>query len=230
MRSSRSTILTIAFLLMVAVVYQSCDTTLNIEKPATFLKYLGGDGNQTGVDMVTDADGNIYVLGSSIVPEQANAKHRVYVVRTNSGGNTDWQQTYGDVLTEDLEPVDIELLNDGSVAILANRKDAGNALDFVIYILNKEDGTMMTVAPIVAGEPGVDDHALSLTQIYDGFLVSTYRVVARPAGSFKTAYIYRFTNDFLPTPKSWGSEIKLLENQNEVNFDVGNRVALLNAY
>src|SRR3954466_9629014 len=107
-------------MLLVASCYQSCDSTLNIDKPATFIKYIGGDGNQAAVDMVTNSNGEIFILGSTT---NLDGKRQVYVVKTNADGIVQWEETYGDGNEEN--PKDLELLSTGNLAIVADRDVSG---------------------------------------------------------------------------------------------------------
>lgn len=201
---------------MIAVGYQSCDSTLNIDKPSTFLKYLGRDGSQTGIDMEHDADGNIYVLGSSSLE---GGRKQVFVVKTTSGGITIWEKLFGDPSDEELEAKDIEILSDGRVAVLANVV-TDSERNFAIYLLNSSDGTP-TRERVVFGESGVEDYAMSLTQIEDGFVVSTYKVT----GAKKGGWVWRLTTnleDVRTTPGSqWEARVdQFKDDGTESSFDV----------
>ncbi|MEJ0033770.1 MAG: SBBP repeat-containing protein [Bacteroidota bacterium] len=74
--------LPIILLVLIAMVYQSCDSTLNIDKPKDYYKYIGEDGNQTAVDMVVDGDGNVYILGTTTL-NTATLGLQLYLVKTN---------------------------------------------------------------------------------------------------------------------------------------------------
>src|ERR1041385_7044144 len=163
MRSSRVIILLLS---AVAILFQSCDSTLSVDKPKDFYKYIGQDGDQTGVDLVTDSDGNIYILGSSRIASDSLGQ-QLYVVRTNSVGEVAWAKTFGD--NADETPKDIEMLSDGTLVLLADRSDG----DFVIYIIDKNSGDELK-PPAIKGTPGVIDHTNSITQTTDGFVVAGY--------------------------------------------------------
>src|SRR4051812_30491756 len=100
----RSTLL-IILIVIVPMVYQSCENTLDVHKPQDFYKYIGDDGNQAAADLVTDPEGNVYILGSTTTPDLGI---QLYVVMTNTRGEVQWTKTYGD--SEDETPKDIEIL------------------------------------------------------------------------------------------------------------------------
>lgn len=201
MRSRRAIIL---MFVTIAMAYQSCDSTVNIDQPKDFYKYIGMDGNQTGVDLVTDIDGSAYVLGSSNVAGSAYGQ-QLYVVMTNSKGEAVWTKTYGG--PGDDVPKDIKMLSDGSLIVLADRSDG----DYAIYHLDKTNGNEL--APAVIGglekvyttmAPGSsDDHANTITQTTDGFIVAGYV----NNGTYKSALVARYYADFSLYPISWDYQL-----------------------
>lgn len=182
----------------IAIVYQSCDSTLNFEKPQTFFKYIGNDHDQSGIDLTTDADGNIYVLGSSA---SASDGRQVYVVRTDVNGVLQWEMTIGD--PGDEIPKDIELMRNGNLVIVADRVDATTGeQDFVIYILSKEDGSLL--ASRVDGSPNYKDFVSTITETIDfetqtasGFITAAYR----DSLGFKVGSVDRYDNSLAKFPE-----------------------------
>src|SRR5260221_1746134 len=81
-----------------------------------FLKYFGGDGNQTAVDLIVNSDGTFLILGNSIQADGAIQK--VYLAKANALGELISQITYGVV---DMEASDFELTSDGKIAVIANK-------------------------------------------------------------------------------------------------------------
>src|SRR5258706_10968605 len=95
----------------------ACDRSSNV-KPQNknyFLKYFGGDGNQTGVDLIVNSDGTFFILGNSIQADGATQK--VYLAKANALGELINQITYG----VDMEARDFELTSDGKMAVVANK-------------------------------------------------------------------------------------------------------------
>src|ERR1044071_1656539 len=97
----KSRVLIILLLSVVAIAFHSCDSDLNIDKPKDFYKYIGVDGNQTAVDMVVDAEGNSFILGSSSATTidgvaVTGRGQQLYVVMANTSGEVVWQKDYGE--------------------------------------------------------------------------------------------------------------------------------------
>lgn len=190
----RSSVLTILFLLVV-VVFQSCDTKLNVDNNDDFFKYIGEDGNQWGVDMLTDADGNIFILGKT---SSATNGTQVYVVKTNSSGNVQWTNSFGSTADED--PKDLEMTTDGNLVVVADRIETGGDSDFMIYKVNSSDGTVIGTA-LRVGSGSTPDHVNSITQTNDGFVVASFA----DSSSYKSGHVFRYYNDLTPYPNSWVS-------------------------
>ncbi|MEI9921718.1 MAG: hypothetical protein WDO14_23440 [Bacteroidota bacterium] len=199
--------LPIILLVIFSMTYQSCDSTLNIDKPNDFYKYIGEDGDQTAVDMVVDADGSAYILGTT---NTGNSGLQIYLVKTNTLGEVQWTRTYGDAVDE--TPKDIEMFSDGTLVVLADKTNAGNN-DFVVYFISKADGSE-TKAHFERAANTTDDHANSITETKDGgFVVAGYV----NSGSFKSGNLYRYSNDMITEYPAWTTDI----NQNGTSFGSG---------
>src|SRR6185295_18937312 len=115
-----------------------CDTSRNIESPVNsyFLKYIGNEGDQTGVDFEVSPDGTFVLLGttriSSVLPTQ------LYVVKLDAQGNVLWEKTFGGPYEE--EARDIELANDGRIVVLGNSVVSPGNRDILLMTLSP-DGT-----------------------------------------------------------------------------------------
>lgn len=206
MRSRIAIILCLA----IAFVYQSCDTTLNVERPGTFLKYIGRDGDQSAVDMVSDASGNIYIAGNSIVDGKTQ---RMYLVKVSSGGITIWEKLYGNQETETLTAKDIEVLNDGTLAVVSDRS-VGNEKDFMIHIIDPETGE--EIRSSVGGQPGVEENAMSITQIETGFIVA----VAQRERDYLVSYLYKTDANLVETTDlGWTKITRQVNDDNTIGYD-----------
>lgn len=189
MRNRILTISTNVIFAIIVVIFQACDSKVNIEEPQQFYKYIGGEGDQWSVDMVIDNEDNIYILGRSSTVSKGL---QVYVVKTTSKGIVLWERTFGE--DGDEIPKDIELLSDGNLVLVADHTDLAGARDFVIYRLNSGDGSLIgtrvnggNLDPVEAD----DEFVNSITQISDGFIVSSYV----DNGVYKEAFVYRYDED-----------------------------------
>lgn len=172
-------------LISAMLVWQSCDSKVNIEEPGQFYKYIGTDGDQWAVDLVADRDDNIYILGRS---SSTSDGLQIYVVKTTSKGIVLWEKIFGD--PGDEIPKDIELMRNGNIILVSDRTDISGEKGFVIYTLNAADGSVIGT-PRIDGNATIDDYANSITEITDGFIVSSYSDNA----GFKKAFVYRYDDN-----------------------------------
>jgi hypothetical protein len=206
----------ILLVIIVTMVYQSCDNSLSVDKPKDFYKYIGMDGNQTGVDLVTDTDGNAYVLGSSTIASEGALGQQIYVVMADPKGDVVWSKTYGD--DGDEVPKDIEMLTDGTLVVLADRSDG----DYAVYHLDRTSGAQLTPV-VISGlekvlqlkpDTTTEDHANSITQTSDGFIVAAYT----NNGSYNTALIARYYADMTSYPTSWDYQLSQFKGADGYDF------------
>src|SRR5690349_1476682 len=113
MKAGKLTISTLVILLIVLI--QACGWKMYVEERKGFYKLIGADGNQSGVDMVIDADDNVYILGIS-TPTAKGVQ--LYVVKTNPKGELLWERTFGG--NGDEQAKDIELTRSGDLMIVAD--------------------------------------------------------------------------------------------------------------
>ncbi len=155
-----------------------CDTTRNIDSPAKsfFLKYIGNEGDQTGVDFEINADGTFVLLGTTRV--KSTDPMQLYVVKADAQGNVIWEKTIGGPL--DLEARDIELASDGRIVILGNSFisgsiGSGGSRDILLLTLTP-DGTEINRQlhgfKNAVTKADADEDAISVTQTNDGFIVA----------------------------------------------------------
>jgi hypothetical protein len=197
----RNRTLTILLLFVFAIASQSCDTKLNVDNPNDFYKYIGEDGSQWGIDLVTDLDGNIYILGKT---ESLLVGKQIYVVKTDPRGNVLWKSTLGD--RGDEEPKDIEMIAGGDLVLVSDWTDPSGQKGFAIYKVNKTDGAMIGTPVYSEMLSGTEYHVNSITQTTDGFIVAAYI----EHGDYKSGLVFRYDNALLLFPPSWDASFSLL--------------------
>jgi hypothetical protein len=154
-----------------------CDTSHTVDSPVNsyFLKYIGNEGNQTGVDFEVNPDGTFILLGTT--REKATGDTQLYVVKVDSKGDTLWTKKFGGPLDE--EARDVELARDGRIVILGNSYASGSiasggSRDILLMTLTP-DGTSINsriLAYKTVINADADDDATSVTQINDGFIIA----------------------------------------------------------
>src|SRR6267378_3277123 len=102
------------------------------------MKYIGNEGNQTGVNFEVNPDGTFILLGT--IRKKATGDTQLYVVKADAKGDTLWTRTFGGPLDE--EARDIELASDGRIVILGNSYVSGS-----IASGGSRDILLMTLTP-----------------------------------------------------------------------------------
>ncbi len=200
-------------LAFLSVVFQigliACDSTSTIVDPneSYFLKFYGGDGDQTGEDMVILPDGSFILFGTT-TPSGTGKTSQWYLVKADSKGHVMWEKTFGGPNNE--EARDIELTNDNRLVAVGNYYKTSTERDVFIMTLTldgiKIDSVLLGLKS-VATNADTDEDALSVTQTSDGFIVagSTTNTDLKPnstANDQRDAMHLRFTNN-LKTYANW---------------------------
>src|SRR5437868_3213243 len=105
--------------LIVNVIVAACDTSSNLDDPnnSYFIKFYGGDGDQTGDDFVALSDGTFILFGTtrSSGPEKTS---QWYLTKADAKGNVIWEKKYGGLNNE--EARDIELTSGNLLVAVGN--------------------------------------------------------------------------------------------------------------
>lgn len=128
-----------------------------------FLKYYGGDGNQTAVDLIADTDGTFFILGNSVKAQGEISK--VYLAHLNELGEVIKQITFGEV---DMDARDFELTSDGKLVVVANKSNpTGPDILLARFDLNltKIDSVTLFKGTTAAT---YQEYANSVTELSDG--------------------------------------------------------------
>ena len=206
------------FFLFVSIFFLSsmmgCDSASSIEDPnkSYFVKFFGGDGDQTGADLVALPDGTFILFGTTR-PSAAGSNSQWYLVKADAKGNRVWEKTFGG--TTDEEASDIELTTDGRLVAVGNTYKTATDRDVRIMTLTL-DGVPLDSAliPILDNAGNVtkgDEDAASVTETSDGFIIagSTTYVSIKPAGDKpgssdpRDALNIRVKKDLKPYQNSW---------------------------
>jgi hypothetical protein len=161
-------------LLPILVFLFSCDTTnnLGVSDGSYFLKYFGDDGNQQGVDLEVDSEGNIYLLGSSETGSSDNPERDLILVKADSRGNLIWQKTFGTPKVDNAR--DLLITKENNIVVLANTAASFSAAnvdsDVFIAVLDKE-GELQRTKTFDFGK-GTNEIGYSISQTTDGFIVA----------------------------------------------------------
>ena len=174
-----------AFAFLMVLGLGACDSNTSINPPADdyFLKYFGHDGNQTGRDLVVNADGTYTLLGTTTSLDSGT---QIYLVRADNRGNVIWEKSFGGL--HDDEAVDIEPTSNGYVTV-NNLKDASGHY-YIRISLWSQSGIETNFAEYKV-KANYDARASAVTPTSNGFLVagSTTDVSLKPDGPLGTTDI-----------------------------------------
>jgi hypothetical protein len=192
------------FLLFLIAVF-GCDTqsSLNVQTSSYFVKYYGGDGNQVGVDLIANADGTFYLLGTT---DSKDLGKQVYLVKAESNGNLLWEKTFGDIYDD--EAKDFIVTSDGNIAFVASTAITDGNHDLYVVTL-KNDGTIINSIDYKTTGSKYDEIPYSISQTSDGFIVTGSTTNVFKKGGMLTpddltdGMQYRYKSNLTPYPASW---------------------------
>lgn len=151
----------------------ACDTASNIKSPNEnyFLKYFGGDGNQTAVDLIVNADGTFYILGNSRA--STDSIQKVYLAHANAQGELIRQITFG---TVEMDARDFMLTSDGKIAVVSNADVKSANVDVLLSRFTLDLAPVDRITLYAGSTNTFSDYANSITQLTNqDFIVEGYQ-------------------------------------------------------
>ena len=189
------------FLTAILIGFVSCESSEPAPNTDYFLKFLGNDGDQTGVDFVVNSDGSVVVLGNSRA--SVTDDQDIYIAKLDSKAKLVWEITIGESLDDDAK--DIELLPDGNLIVLANSQVTASNNDVLLIKLDQNGAEISRVRQGLTEANGTtpkNENAKSITVVSDGYIIAgSTSSIPEPAVD-KSDYMYmRFLTDL-----SWVSD------------------------
>ncbi len=122
-----------------------------------------------------------------------------------------WYKEYGDAGDE--TPKDIEMVDDGSLVLLADRSDG----DIVVYRVSSENGS--DVKPYFVTGTNSQEHANTITPSLDGFIITGYAdsTLVATGAKFKTAFVFRYDKEMVQI-LSWDYRLSLYSGNGGYDF------------
>lgn len=205
--------------LLAGMVLHGCDTARNVEDPDLhyFIKYYGGDGNQSGVDMLALDDGTFLLLGNYSGATYTD----IYLLRVGAEGDVLWERRLqGETRTTIFDAKDLERSGDGNFVVLADVRADINALSHINVFKISPDGDVLD--NVVFGT-AANDFSRSVTALADGgYIVSgvteftaTWNLANEPDPDLGDTYTVRLdadlqllsTNEWSPVINGFGSNL-----------------------
>jgi hypothetical protein len=173
-------------IILIFALLLSCDSASNLELPEDnyFLKYFGNDGNQKGVDVEVDSEGNFYLLGStdSLGGNTEGKERQIILIKTDAKGDLIWQKYFGTSNVDNAR--DLLLTTDNKLAVLANSapsfETTSVSSDIYIAILNTNGDILQTK---IVGLANSNEVGYSISQTNDGFIVAGSTTAVEAKGS-----------------------------------------------
>ncbi len=192
--------------LVIQLVVGACDSSSNLDDPNSsyFVKFYGGDGDQTGDDIVALPDGTFILFGTTKA-SGAEKTSQWYLVKADAKGNVVWEKRFGGLNNE--EARDIELTSANTLVAVGNTYTTPTDRDIMLMTFTL-DGTKVDSTTVSLGTPGTDEDAASVTVISNGFIVAgSTNNTSLKAGSLandqRDAVHLRFTPALVQYPNSW---------------------------
>jgi hypothetical protein len=203
-------------LLLVLIIPVSCDTDNNIDNPYKnyFVKYYGGNGNQSGIDLIINSDGTMLLLGNWT----NGATNKIYMVKTTAEGRILWEKWYGSATDK---AIDIEPTLDGNFIILSTYEAGVNNTN-VKLIRVAVDGAK--IDSVMYGY-SANENAQSVTPLIDGGFIVTgateydSTVLPNPdPNDVSDIFHYRCNQNLVFSTSNWA------EQYGPGSFDAGTKV------
>jgi hypothetical protein len=202
-------------LIVIACILLRCDTGSSLDDPNKFffLKFYGGDGDQTGDDLVALPDGTFILFGTTR-PSTAGSTSQWYLVKSDQNGNLVWEKQFGNTGAND-EARDIELTSDGRLVAVGNTYVTATNRDVRVMTFTLDgvpiDSAFIPVLDNLGNVTNGDEDAKSITEISDGFMIagSTTYVTPKPTDGVpgssdpRDGLNIRIKKDLKPYQSSW---------------------------
>lgn len=157
------------FITALAIGLTSCESGDPAPNSDYFLKFLGNDGDQSGVDFVVNSDGTIVILGNSRTSPSDDQD--IYIAKISDKAKIIWEVTLGE--SKDDVAKDIELLPDGNLIVLANSEVTTGNNDVLLIKLDQNGAEIGRVRQgLTNGVTPKNEDAKSITVIDNGYIVA----------------------------------------------------------
>ncbi|MBS1543711.1 MAG: hypothetical protein JST14_08770 [Bacteroidetes bacterium] len=183
----------ICFIFISSVWWFGCASPSTVEDPAEsyFIRFYGGDGNQTGVDFVVLPDKSMVLFGTTRSSAVAgnNPNSQWLVVRTDPKGMVLYERHIGG--PNDEEARDIELYGNNQLVLVGNTYKSATDRDVKIVTMMADatltpiDSAVIPVLDSVSVVTKGDEDVTSVTPTSDGFIIagSTTYASKKPGGA-----------------------------------------------
>jgi hypothetical protein len=167
----------ISLLLSISLLVLIFSQSVSAQPPATeWTQTIGGPNIEGGTSVIQTSNGDFVVIG--VTDSYGSGKYDIYMVRTDSSGDTIWWRAFGG--TEDEEGYSIQETSDGGFIIAGSTRSFG-AGNYDIYLLKTNSSGNVQWSKVYGGSYA--ENGNSVIQTTDGGYIVAGRTVSFGAGN-----------------------------------------------
>jgi len=163
--------------LSIALLFFLFPQSVSAQPPETqWMQTIGGPNIEGGISVIQASNGDFVVVG--VTDSYGSGKYDIYMVRTDSSGDTIWWKAFGGA--EDDEGYSVQETSDGGFIIAGNTKSFG-AGNYDIYLLKTNNSGNVQWSKVFGGSYA--ENGNSVIQTSDGGYIVAGKTVTYGAGN-----------------------------------------------
>ena len=166
-----------SFVLSIALLVLFFPQSVSAQPPGTeWTQTIGGPNIDGGTSVIQTSNGDFVVIG--VTDSYGSGKYDIYMVRTDSSGDTIWWRAFGGA--EDDEGYSVQETADGGFIVAGNTKSFG-ASNYDIYLIKTNNSGNVQWSKVFGGSYA--ENGNSVIQTSDGGYIVAGKTVSYGAGS-----------------------------------------------
>jgi len=166
-----------SYVLSIALLAVFFPQSVSAQPPGTeWTQTIGGPNIEGGISVIQVSNGDFVVIG--VTDSYGSGKYDIYMVRTDSSGDTLWWRAFGGA--EDDEGYSVQETSDGGFIVVGNTKSFG-AGNYDIYLLKTNSSGNVQWSKVFGGSYA--ENGNSVIQTSDGGYIVAGKTVSYGAGN-----------------------------------------------